>query len=83
VLPKNGDCFNPRQAKAVRNYAFLLCGLDTGLKMIIIMVGRRQGAFAGIFSLAGKPSLGLSTPCKRQHQSFDGIPAATCSTRIF
>jgi hypothetical protein len=42
------------------NCAFLLCGLDTGLKMIIIMVGRRQGAFAGVFSLAGKRSEALS-----------------------
>ena len=32
------------------NHAFLLCGLDTGLKMIIIMVDRRQGGLAGIFN---------------------------------
>ena len=54
------------------NHAFLLCGLDTGLKMIIIMVGRRSDGLAGIHSRRLAP-LGLSALCERQHQSFDTI----------
>ena len=54
------------------NHAFLLCGLDTGLKMIIIMVGRRSGGLAGLHTRRLAP-LGLALFVNDSTRSFDTI----------